>query len=66
MLGRLFKKRAAKPHSAEPELVPNPGNQTGGSHEFVGVPQDQSLSASGSPVQLEANEYKIDQNHAQN
>jgi hypothetical protein len=66
MLRWLFGKRAARPLGSEPELVPNAANQIGGSHEFVRVPQDQSLSINGSPVQLESSEYKIDPNHAQN
>ena len=66
MLRWLFRKRAPRPRGSEPELVPNAANQIGGSHEFVHVPQDQSLSINGSPVQLESSEYKIDPNHAQN
>jgi len=66
MLRWLFGKRAERPRGSEPELVPNPGNQTGGSHEFVRVPQDQSLSINGSPVQLETSEFKIDPHHAKN
>lgn len=66
MLGWLFGKRAARPQGTGPELVPNPNNQTGGSHEFVRVPQDATPKINGSPVQLEANEYRIGTDNAQN
>lgn len=64
MLRWLLPKRAPRPRGSEPELVPDQGAQIGAAHAFVRVPQDQSLSINGSPVQLESSEYKIDQDHA--
>lgn len=55
----LLRRGRPVPSGLEPELVPNPHNQIGGSHDFVRVPQDANLKINGSPVQIEANEYRI-------
>jgi len=66
MLRWLFHREHPVASGSEPELVPNPNNQIGGSHEFVRVPQDGALKVNGSPIQIEANEYRIGRNNAQN
>lgn len=62
----LFQKRSSTATGIEPELVPNPNNQSGGSHEFVRVSEVEVLSLNGNPVQIEANEYKVSKNNAPN
>ncbi|ALC10836.1 hypothetical protein [Sphingopyxis sp. 113P3] len=57
-----FRRRRPVVSGSHPELVANPHNQIGGAHEFVAVPQDEALMVNGSPVQIEANEYRIDGN----
>jgi hypothetical protein len=66
MLRWVFQKRPPVAPACEPELVPNPHNQTGGAHGFVRVPQVETPTINGCPVQIESHEYKIDQHHAQN
>ena len=66
MLRWLLRRQRPVASGSEPELVPNPHNQIGGSHEFVRVPQDETLKVNGSPIQIEVNEYRIDRNSAQN
>jgi hypothetical protein len=60
MFRSLFCRRRPVVSGSHPELVANRHNQIGGAHEFVAVPQDETLLVNGSPVQIESNEYRID------